>query len=114
MEDLTRLSSRNNSLNVTVISEFKDMGAKTIRAMMEYTKLHMRGPLGTQHMTKTFVQMLVQIYPHLDPTKSGNVQNKTIDQGHNFPQYFWLNVGSPISPAVRPRRRRRAKILNQF
>ena len=27
---------------------------------------------------------------------------------------FWLSVGSPISPDVRPRSRGRAKILSQF
>ena len=56
-----------------------------------YDGIHLRGQLGTQHMTKTFIQMLVQIYPHLDPNIGRKSQNKNIPPTHtvnNFPHNF--------------------------
>ena len=48
-----------------------------------YDGIHMRGPLATQHMTKTFVRMLCRIYPHLNPTKPEEPAQPTFATGGN-------------------------------
>ena len=32
-----------------------------------YDGIHMRGPMAVQHMTKKFIKMITDIYPHLRP-----------------------------------------------
>ena len=60
------------------------------------------------------VPVSVTVIVNVDPLRILNKFCFHVQAQKSLISYFWLSVGSPISPDVRPGSGRRAKILSQF